>query len=248
MGARPTRVRSPQISRKWLCLELPLTNYREAWDLQHILLDARKEKILDTDIVLVLEHPPVFTLGRRGGLDHLMVSDAFLEESGIEVVPVERGGDITYHGPGQLVVYPIVKLKEARLRLVDYVYYLEEVMIRTAAEWGVNAERNPVNRGVWVGSRKLGSLGIAVRRGISYHGFAFNANPSLRPFSWIQPCGLHGVSMTSLSEELSQEISMDRVRGAAKGHMEKVFGVELAQITPGDLPGMGIDISQEQHK
>lgn len=238
MGARPTRVKSPQIPRKWLCLELPLTDYREAWDFQHSLLDARKNKILDTDIVLVLEHPPVFTLGRRGGLDHLMVSQAFLEESGIEVVPVERGGDITFHGPGQLVVYPIVNLKEARLRLVDYVFYLEEVMIRTAAEWGIPAERNPMNRGVWVGNRKLGSIGIAVRRGICYHGFAFNANLSLRPFGWIQPCGLHGISMTSLAAELSQEVGMHRVRQAAKRHMEKIFGVELAETTLRDLQGL----------
>jgi len=173
-----------------------------------------------------------------------MVSQAFLEESGIEVVPVERGGDITFHGPGQLVVYPIVNLKEARLRLVDYVFYLEEVMIRTAEEWGIHAERNAMNRGVWVGNRKLGSIGIAVRRGICYHGFAFNADLSLRPFGWIQPCGLHGISMTSLEEELSQEVGMDRVRQAAKGHLEKVFGVELAETTLEDLQGVAIKTSE----
>jgi lipoate-protein ligase B len=216
-------------------LELPPTDYREAWDLQRNLLDARKNKILDTDIVLILEHPPVFTLGRRGGLENLMVSRTVIEKSGIHVIQVERGGNITFHGPGQLVVYPIISLKGARLKLVDYVSLLEEVMIRTAAEWGVHAERNPINRGVWVGSRKLGSIGIAVRKGICFHGLAFNANLSLRPFAWIQPCGLQDISMTSLRHELSQEVSMDRVREAAKRHIKGVFGVELVMTDIAEL-------------
>jgi len=172
-------------------------------------------------------HPPVFTLGRRGGLNNLTVSEAFLEKEGISVVQVERGGDITFHGPGQLVVYPIIDLRAARLGVVDYVTALEEVMIRTAVDWGIRAERNPKNRGVWVGDWKLGSIGVAIRRGVSFHGLAFNVNTSLMPFSWIHPCGLENTEMTSLMHELSREVSMNQVRNAARHHFEAVFGVEL---------------------
>jgi len=174
--------------RQCYCVDLPAVEYREAWDLQHSLVAARKNGIIDRDIVLFLEHHPVFTLGRRGGLDGLMVSESFLEKERITVVHVERGGDITFHGPGQLVVYPIIDLRAAGLGVADYVTALEEVMIRTAADFGVKAEQNPKNRGVWIGNNKLGSIGVAVRRGVSFHGLALNVNTSLTPFSWIHPC------------------------------------------------------------
>lgn len=213
--------------RTWLYVNLPTMEYREAWDLQAKIVAARKDRILDTDVILFLEHPPVFTLGRRGGLDNLTVSEAFLENEGIPVLQVERGGDITFHGPGQLVIYPIIDLRAARLGVVDYVTALEEVMIRTAADWGLKAERNPRNRGVWVGNNKLGSIGVAIRRGVSFHGLAFNVNTSLKPFSWIHPCGLDDTEITSLERELSRKVSLSHVREAARHHMEDVFGVKL---------------------
>jgi lipoate-protein ligase B len=177
--------------------------------------------------VLFLEHPPVFTLGRRGGLDNLTVSEAFLEKNGISVIHVERGGDITYHGPGQLVVYPIIDLKNSGLRVLDFVTALEEVMIRAAKDWGVLGERNPMNRGVWIENKKLGSIGITIRRGISFHGIAFNVNVALDPFDWINPCGLKGIGMTSMERELSHPLVMEEMRGALKRHMETVFGMKL---------------------
>jgi lipoate-protein ligase B len=213
--------------KKWLCIELPVSEYQEAWDLQHRLVTERKDRIIDKDVVLFLEHPPVFTLGRRGGLDNLTVSEGFLEKTGISVIHVERGGDITYHGPGQLVVYPIIDLIEAGLNVLDYVTALEEVMIRTAADWKVVAERNPMNRGVWVANKKLGSIGITIRRGISFHGIAFNVNVALEPFGWINPCGLKGISMTSMEHELSYQVPMHQIREAVKRHMAAVFGVKL---------------------
>lgn len=224
-----------QEPRTWLCVELPAIEYREAWDLQSSLVTARRDGTIDTDIVFLLEHLPVFTLGRRGGEENLMVSGAFLEKSGIPVIQVERGGDITFHGPGQLVVYPIVDLREAKLTVVDYVFDLEEIMIKTAADWGVTAERNPVNRGIWVGNNKLGSIGIAIRRGISFHGFAFNVNLSLKPFGWIQPCGLQGIGMTSIEQELSHKVSMNQVREAVMRHIEAVFEVELVNTSLSEL-------------
>jgi lipoate-protein ligase B len=212
---------------QWLLIELPVMEYTRAWDLQNNLVGARKDAVIDKDIILLLEHPPVFTLGRRGGLKNLTVSEDFLEKAGVPVIHVERGGDITFHGPGQIVMYPIIDLRAAKLGVIDYVGLLEEVMIRTAADWGIEAGRNPLNRGVWVGNNKLGSIGIAIRRGISFHGMAFNVNLSLEPFGWINPCGLQNIGMTSMEKELSRKVSMDEVREAIKRHVEVIFSVEL---------------------
>ena len=214
-------------SRQWYCVDLPAVEYREAWDLQHSLIAARKDGIIDRDILLFLEHHPVFTLGRRGGLNNLTVSKTFLDKERIAVIHVERGGDITFHGPGQLVVYPIIDLRAAGLGVADYVTALEEVMIRTAADFGVKAEQNPKNRGVWIGNNKLGSIGVAVRRGVSFHGLALNVNTSLTPFSWIHPGGLSDIGMTSLGRELSREVSISQVRASARHNVESVFGVQL---------------------
>ena len=221
--------------RIWLYVDLPTMEYKEAWDLQANIVAARKDRIIDTDIVLFLEHHPVFTLGRRGGLNNLTVSEAFLEKKGISVIQVERGGDITFHGPGQLVIYPIIELRAARLGVADYVTALEEVMIRTAADWGIKAEQNPRNRGVWVGNNKLGSIGVAIRRGVSFHGLAFNVNTSLKPFSWIHPCGLEDTEITSLERELSHTISLSQVRETARHHIEVVFGVKLTMKSLAEL-------------
>ena len=225
-------------SKKWLYVGLPTVEYREAWDLQKAIVVARRGGIIGSDIVVFLDHHPVFTLGRSGRLGSLTVSEELLEREGISVIQVERGGDITFHGPGQLVVYPIIDLRAARLGVVDYVTALEEVMIRTAADWGIQAERNPKNRGVWVGDRKLGSIGVAIRRGVSFHGLAFNVNTPLTPFSWIHPCGLENTQMTSLKHELSQEVSMSKVRDAARQHFEAVFEVELVKISLPELKAL----------
>jgi len=221
---------SGKARRTWLCADVPMLDYKTAWDLQLGLVEARKSGALPSDVLILLEHPPVFTLGRRGGLTNLIVPEAFLEESGIPIVHVERGGDITYHGPGQLVGYPIVDLHSAGFSVTEYVGNLEEIMIRTAAHWGVRAERNARNRGVWVGNSKLGSLGIAIRRGIAFHGFAFNVDISLEPFGWINPCGLQGVTMASLASELSNTVSMWEARERMKYEIGDVFGVELRNV------------------
>jgi lipoate-protein ligase B len=217
------------LERKGSCLlvELPVTEYERVWRLQTRLVAARRNGVLDRDVIMLTEHQPVFTLGRRGGLDNLITPAACLNGAGIPVFQVERGGNITYHGPGQLVLYPIVDLLGMGLKVVDYVGKLEEVAIRTAAVWGIKAERNVVNRGVWVGARKLGSVGIAVRRGIAFHGIALNVSLSLEPFRWIHPCGLHGVEVTSMERELSRPVSAVEVRRTMKGEIEAVFGVEL---------------------
>ena len=216
-------------SKKWLCLELGTLEYREAWNLQTSLVAARKKRIIDRDVILLLEHPPVFTLGRRGGLDDLTVSRDLLEKAGISVIQVERGGVITFHGPGQLIMYPIIDLNAARMRVVDYVEKLEEVMIRAVADSEIIAERNSLNRGIWVGNKKLGSIGIAIRRGICFHGMSLNVNISMKHFGWMNPCGLKQVKISSIQRELSRKVSMSKVCGAVKKHVESVFGINLVK-------------------
>lgn len=221
---------------KWLYVEFPTMGYTDAWNLQTHLVSARHENRVATDVVLMMEHPAVFTVGRRGGLNDLTVSQNFLKKSGIPVIQVERGGRITFHGPGQLIMYPVVDLRAFNITVADYVENLEEVMIRTADNWGIKAERNPLNAGVWVGSNKLGSIGIAIRHGISFHGLALNVNLSLKPFRWINPCGLQGVGVTSMERELSSRVPMSQVRTTIKGHFEAVFGVELVTTRLAELP------------
>ncbi len=208
-------------------VDLGRIDYKAAWKLQTDIVSARVKGIIDTDIILFLEHPAVFTLGRRGGRDHLLVSEEFLKTSGIPIVQVERGGHITFHGPGQLVAYPIVNLKAHRIGVVDFVAALEDIMLATVQTWGITAERNSANRGIWVDNNKLGSIGLAIRKGISFHGLALNVNIDLKPFSWIQPCGLEGVWMTSMQQELGRELPMNDVCTVVKEQFESVLDLNL---------------------
>ena len=214
----------------WHLLELPPTPYTEAQTLQTTCVAARQAGRLTANLFILLEHPPVFTLGRNGGRENLTVTDAFLAQAGVEVVASERGGNITYHGPGQIVGYPIVDLHAGRLRVADYVASLEAVMLSVAAHFGVAAERNRRNSGIWVGARKLGSIGLCLRRGVSFHGFALNGNNPLTPFDWINPCGLDDVAMTSLQRECGRDVPTADLRRATSRAMAKVFGIDLRPI------------------
>jgi len=226
---------TPAAPHTWHFVDLGRMPYPDAWELQRRLVEARSQGRIDTDVILFVEHPPVFTLGRRGGRENLLVSEEMLRQSGIPIVQVERGGNITYHGPGQLVVYPIVHLPGAGLGVVDLVDRLEEVMIRTCAAWGVAAGRNALNRGAWVGMKKIGSIGIAVRRGVSFHGLALNVNLDLAPFCWIQPCGLEGVGVTSMAREAGRPVAMEEALAAAGRSIEAVFGTRLEPQTAEEL-------------
>ena len=221
--------------RPCLFVELPLTEYREAWELQQAIVNAKKEGTLLNDVILVLEHPSVYTLGRRGGIENLCVPQTRLAQEGIDVIQIERGGDITYHGPGQLVAYPLLDIRRARLSITDLVWSLEEVMINTAAAFGIEAERNPLNRGVWIDQAKLGSIGIAVRRDITFHGMALNVNLDLTHFSWINPCGLKEIGMTSLKAAAGRTVDMPAARRAVQKNMQTVLCLELEQTDPETL-------------
>jgi lipoyl(octanoyl) transferase len=221
---------------KWICVDLPVMDYREVLSLQGALVEARCCGL--GGVVLLLEHAPVFTLGRRGGRENLLVTEGLLKGRGVPVVQAERGGDVTFHGPGQIVGYPILDLKKNGWNVKGFVGSLEEVMIRTAAGWGIHAERNRLNRGVWVGMEKLGSVGIAVRGGISFHGFALNVSTHMEPFEWIRPCGLRGIRMTSMERVLGKPLSMDEIRKRAMASIEEVFQVSLDMWSLEDLKGL----------
>jgi lipoyl(octanoyl) transferase len=199
--------------KRWI-VDLKVMDYQEAYDLQQRISDAKTGGLFDPDVVLVLEHLPVFTLGKRGGSENLRVDTSFLQDRGIPVVPTRRGGNITYHGPGQLVVYPIVDIARAKIGVADFVNILEETMIMTCRTFDIDAERNPKNHGIWVGSNKIGSIGLSVKHGVCHHGLALNVNLDMEPFSWINPCGLAGVGMTSMVRELedkNQPIPFDMI-------------------------------------
>ncbi|WP_245590146.1 lipoyl(octanoyl) transferase LipB [Desulfobulbus elongatus] len=209
------------------CCDLGLMAYPAAHALQVELAARRRQGALGHDLFLCVEHPPVYTLGRHGSRAHLGEGEDFLRERGIAVMVVERGGEITYHGPGQLVVYPILDLRRRRLGLRDYVYLLEELMLRLAADCGIAARRDPRNHGVWVGDSKLGSIGIAIRHGVAFHGLALNVDPDLEPFSWINPCGLTGIGMTSLAREGGHDCTMARLKALLPRHLADLFAVDL---------------------
>ena len=216
-------------------IDLPETAYPKALDLQLAVVDAKMAGRLDADVILCLEHPRVFTLGRRGGRENLCVSDAFLADQGVAVMPTDRGGNITYHGPGQLVVYPIIHLSRRRLKVVDFVAGLEQAMIRTAAHWGLPAVTDPANRGVWIAGDKLGSIGITVRRGISFHGLALNVNTDMEPFGWINPCGLDQVRMTSFERHLDGCVPMEAARRQLAAQVATTFGLALTTRSAAQL-------------
>lgn len=199
-------------------VDLNFMGYKEAHEIQLRYV----ESVLSgksPDTILMVEHPPVFTLGRQGSLDALLKSRDEITGEGVEIIHTERGGDITYHGPGQIVVYPIVQLRRKGLSVTAFIEVLEEIMIRTLADFGVEANRDARNRGVWVGGDKIGSVGIRVRHGVTFHGLALNVTLSLAPFSWIQPCGLSGVEVTSLAKQLGGSIDFECAKLKMKSHI-----------------------------
>jgi lipoate-protein ligase B len=210
-------------------VNLPETEYQVALDLQLTIVNAKIADRNFPDVILCIEHPRVFTLGRRGGKENLCVSREFLSDKGVSVVPTDRGGNITYHGPGQLVVYPIIDLHRRQFKVVEFVSGLEQAMIRTASHWGIDAGTDPANRGVWLNRNKLGSIGITVRRGISFHGLALNVNTDMEPFAWINPCGLDEVRMTSFEKHLDRPVPMVEARRLMGEAFAEIFRVKVKE-------------------
>lgn len=225
-GPAPGRAGDP-IAASWL----GRIAYRDAWALQKRLVDARVAATIP-DTLLLLEHDAVLTLGKNAEEGHVLASPRELRRRGIEVLRVERGGEVTYHGPGQLVAYPILRLGERGILVRPLVRALEEAMIETCATFGVAATRRDGHPGCWVmeegrPARKIGALGIRIERGVSYHGIALNVDPDLRDFELIDPCGTPGLVSTSIAEELGRTAeppTTEVVRRAAE-----VFAPALAR-------------------
>ena len=197
--------------------------YGEALDLQKALVEERRAGCVP-DLLLLLQHPPVITLGvRRDSRSHVIASDGQLAMHGIEVHEAGRGGDVTYHGPGQIVGYPILDLRPDRCDVHRYVRDLEEVMIRVCADYGVAAHRVDGLTGAWVGTAKIGAIGVRISRWITSHGFAFNVNTRLEDFQLIVPCGIADRGVTSLRQLLGKELSIEDVEDRFIRRFAEVF-------------------------
>jgi lipoyl(octanoyl) transferase len=201
---------------------LHLVTYENGMRLQQKLVELRQIEAIP-DQLLLLEHPPVITLGRGGDVRNLIAPAATLDAEGVRFFETTRGGDITYHGPGQLVGYPIIHLGEGNRDVRKYVTKLEEVLIRTVAEFGISAERADGKRGIWAGNDKIGAIGVRIARWVTSHGFALNVSTNLDHFRLITPCGLHGTGVTSISKLIGRDVALSEVRDIAAAKFAEVF-------------------------
>jgi len=204
--------------------------YREAFAMQERLRDARQADAIP-DTLLLLEHPPVYTKGRRAEPSDLPMGEDWYRAQGIDVADSDRGGQVTYHGPGQLVGYPIMRVRE----VPAYVHALESVMITALGDEGIEAEVRDGLTGVWAGESKIGSIGVHVSRGVTTHGFAVNVDADLQPFEWIVPCGMEGARMTSVLKETGRTDSMPCFRKRVAWRFAEAFGLRQRLVSKARL-------------
>jgi len=213
-------------------------DYAEAWALQKRLVAARKVGAIE-DVLLLCEHPHVITQGRNGKRENLLASELVLRQKGVEFHATDRGGDITYHGPGQIVGYPILNLGAIRRDVVWYVRMLEEAMIRATSEFGITAERVAGKTGIWVGdggaAEKLAAIGVHISRWVTSHGFAYNVSTDLRYFDLIVPCGIADRKATSLEKLLGRSVKREEIAPQIAKHFGEVFGLELKETSRVEL-------------
>lgn len=223
--------------------------YKPAWDYQEELFNGivaqkvanrkrpENEQIETSDYLLFVEHPPVFTLGKSGAEQNLLIDHEKLAEEKIDYFKINRGGDITYHGPGQLVGYPIFNLDHFFTDIHKYLRYLEEAIILTIAEYGLKGERSPGETGVWLDvgkptARKICAMGVRASRWVTMHGFAFNVNTNLKHFGYIVPCGIRDKAVTSLHLEVGHEVDFEEVKGKVKKHLGALFAIHFVTQEP----------------
>jgi lipoyl(octanoyl) transferase len=219
--------------------DLGLRSYKEIWELQEFLLKQNTDKKFNGDNastihhLLFVEHNPVYTLGKSGNENNILISEEMLKMRGIEYFHINRGGDITFHGPQQLVGYPILDLDKFKTDLGWYLRSLEEVIIATMAEYGLKGERSKGETGVWLDTqmkgkeRKICAMGIRCSRWVTMHGFALNVNTDLDYFNFIVPCGIQDKQVTSLQKELGREVDMNEVKEKVKKNFERIFEAQL---------------------
>ena len=226
--------------KRCLTIDLGLVPYAEASELQKRVVAARRAEAID-DVLLFCEHPHVITLGRSGKRANLLAGENVLRQKGVADLESSRGGDITYHGPGQIVGYPIVDLGAIKRDGVWYVRTLEEAMIRATAEFGVVARREAGKTGVWVdqaktgAAEKLAAIGVHISRWVTSYGFAYNVATDLRYFDLIVPCGIAGRTATSLEKVLMRRIDCDQVKPKLAAHLGGLLGLEMRDASPAEL-------------
>lgn len=199
--------------------DLGSMSYRDAWDIQletHAAVAAGETP----PTLLLVEHPPVITFGRKGGREHLLAGESFLLGQGFDLFDVERGGDVTYHGPGQLVGYPIFRVGR---KVQEYLRMLEGALVDVLAHFGVRGSGSPGYAGVWVGDSKVVAIGVAIKQDVSFHGFAFNVHTNLEHFDYIVPCGLADKGVTSLSALLGRRVTLDEVKPLLIESLQRTF-------------------------
>jgi lipoyl(octanoyl) transferase len=226
------------VLKNCLTVDLGLLGYADAYALQRRVVAARKDGAIE-DVLLLCEHPHVITLGRSGKRENLLASEHVLRQKGVEFHATDRGGDITYHGPGQIVGYPILNLGAIRRDVVWYVRMLEEAMIRATAEFGITAERVAGKTGIWVRAgnteEKLAAIGVHISRWVTSHGFAYNVSTDLRNFELIVPCGIADRKATSLEKLLGRKVDEKQDAQRIAKHLGELLGLEMKEASKKDL-------------
>lgn len=215
-------------------LDVGLQPYDPIHTLQRRLAAARRREALP-DVLLFVEHEPVITLGRRADETHVLAPKDVLAQEGIIVRRIERGGDVTYHGPGQLVAYPIVHLASHRLGISEYMHLLEQAVLETLADYGLVAHRREGYIGVWLGQKKIASFGVRVARGVTYHGLALNVSPEMRHWGYIIPCGIADAQVTSMALELASPPPMEEVKARLAEHLAALLHLAVEPISLDDI-------------
>jgi lipoyl(octanoyl) transferase len=215
------------VSQPFVVRDLGTMDYKAAWQVQLKTHAAVAEGRAPPTLLLV-EHPPVITFGKKGGREHLLVKESFLLERGFSLYDIERGGDVTYHGPGQLVGYPIFRVGR---RVQDYLRKLEAVMVQVLDGYGIESCGSPGYAGVWVGNDKVVAIGVAIKRDVSFHGFAMNVRTDLSHFNYIVPCGLKDKGVTSLSKLLGREVTLDEVKPRLVRAFKDVFAPSEIEVS-----------------
>lgn len=213
------------------------TSYAQAWDFQLSFIKSRRQQRLQEDALVLLEHHPVITVGRKGQDSNILVNETVLKQRNCEVFHIDRGGDVTYHGPGQLVGYPLLDLRRYGQDVHAYVEKLEEVIICTLADFGITAGREEQYTGVWVGNEKICAIGIGMKSWLSYHGFALNIDTDLADFRLITPCGISDKGVTSMKKLLGSAPDQQKVRERLIAHFMDIFGVKTWETLDGTLEG-----------
>ena len=223
------------------------TRYLDAWTFQQKICELRQSGTI-SDVLLLTEHENVFTLGKASNANHILASEAELKATGTDVFQIDRGGDVTYHGPGQIVAYPILDLNNYSLDIHWYLRSLEEVIIQALSKFHIAANREKEMTGVWVGGEKIAAIGVKVSRWVTMHGFALNVNTDLTKFDRIIPCGIFHKGVTSMKKILLHEIELEDVRAALINSFADIFKCHIVPIEKDILNSMIMNLSTQEIK